>query len=119
MYINPKREEKHPKMSEKSSTGALEALISFARTVSDVDAAVDVIHKAIESPLVYSFSEILDVPFIKSMKQDPQYGQYYRLLELFAYGTYQDYLGEWGGRRRRDGVAADVAIQSSRVRIPS
>ena len=51
----------------KSLTSALDTLLVAARSLTDCESAVDLIRKAVDSPLVYSFSELLDVPLIMSV----------------------------------------------------
>lgn len=55
-------------MSEKSSTNALESFINQAKSLANVESAVDLVAKVVESPLVHSFGEILEIPIIKSVK---------------------------------------------------
>lgn len=54
-------------MGDKTSITILENLITQAKSVSDPESAVELINKVVESPQVYSFSEILEVPFFKSV----------------------------------------------------
>ena len=79
--------------AEKSSSAStLEQLLSLAESLNDKQSAADLVIRAIESPNVYSFSDLLEMPLFASLKNDSQYGIYYELLDLFAYGTYLQYL---------------------------
>jgi len=73
-------------------------------------AAAKLILDATGSPGVFVFGELLDVPSIQEVRarmcelprwvdsqciqlsQNDQYSGHYRLLQLFAYGSYEDYL---------------------------
>ncbi|GAA6013677.1 hypothetical protein JCM10207_004816 [Rhodosporidiobolus poonsookiae] len=49
------------------------------------------IEKAVAAPGIFVFSELLDQPSIKDLAVNEQHQAQYRLLELFAYGTWADY----------------------------
>jgi len=57
-------------------------------------AAAKLILDATSAPGVFVFGELLDTPSIQELLQNEQYGGHYRLLQLFAYGSYEDYLRE-------------------------
>lgn len=40
---------------------------------------------------VYVFAQLLELPNIRELQKSPEHESSYALLELFAYGTYQDY----------------------------
>ena len=48
-------------------TNHIDQYLNTAKTISDYETAADLIKKAIESPLVYSFSELLELPFFQSV----------------------------------------------------
>jgi hypothetical protein len=52
-------------MADKNTV--LDHYLNLANNVSDFASAADLIIKVIESPSVYSFSEILEAPFINSV----------------------------------------------------
>jgi COP9 signalosome complex subunit 7 len=56
-------------------------------------AAVTVIKQALEAPGVYVFGELLDMPNIQELSSGP-HAPYFNLLNVFAYGTYNDYMGK-------------------------
>lgn len=68
-------------MADKNS--ALDYYLNLANNISDFTSAADLIIKVIESPTIYSFSEILEVPFISSVNNfnfifnSKQYFYYY------------------------------------------
>ena len=54
-------------MSEKSVTQGLDYYVNIAKSLNDVESAVELINKVVESPLIYSFSEIIETKFISSV----------------------------------------------------
>ena len=54
-------------MTEKSFTNTIEHFLEIAKNLNDLDSAVDLIKKVVESPVIYSFSELLEVPLIASV----------------------------------------------------
>ena len=54
-------------MSEKPSTNALDNFLSTARSINDYTSAIELIKKVIDSSVVYSFGELLEVPLIDSV----------------------------------------------------
>lgn len=54
-------------MSEKPSTNALDNFLTTARSLSDYPSATELIKKVIDSPVVYSFGDLLEVPLIDSV----------------------------------------------------
>ncbi|XP_020294568.1 COP9 signalosome complex subunit 7 isoform X2 [Pseudomyrmex gracilis] len=75
--------------SEKASN-PLEQFVLLAKTAKGA-AAIELIRQAVETPGVHVFGELLDMPNIKELENGP-YVQYWNTLNLFAYGTYKDYL---------------------------
>jgi hypothetical protein len=55
------------------------------------------IHPLHTYPDVHVFAELLDVPSIRELMESP-HAPYYELLNIFARGTYQDYVGEHSRR---------------------
>ncbi|KAA0202085.1 hypothetical protein HAZT_HAZT001808 [Hyalella azteca] len=55
-------------------------------------AAVQLIKEALEAPGLYVFAELLQMPNIKELNSVVEYSSYYRLVEVFAFGVYEDYL---------------------------
>lgn len=47
----------------------------------------------LEAPGVYVFGELLDMPNVRELA-DSDFASTFRLLTVFAYGTYADYLAE-------------------------
>ncbi|XP_024870499.1 COP9 signalosome complex subunit 7 isoform X5 [Temnothorax curvispinosus] len=76
--------------TEKSANNPLEQFVLLAKTAKGA-AAIELIRQAVETPGVHVFGELLDMPNIKELENGP-YVQYWNTLNLFAYGTYKDYL---------------------------
>ncbi|WVR00198.1 hypothetical protein IAU59_007340 [Kwoniella sp. CBS 9459] len=68
----------------------LEPFLLLARSTKGA-AAAKIIMDATAAPGVYVFSELLGLPNIQELANDPTYGNHHRLLQLFAYGTLADY----------------------------
>ncbi|XP_062985058.1 COP9 signalosome complex subunit 7a isoform X1 [Elgaria multicarinata webbii] len=59
-------------------------------------ALASLIHQVLEAPGIYVFGELLDMPNVRELA-DSEFSPVFRLLTVFAYGTYSDYLaGEAG-----------------------
>jgi hypothetical protein len=54
-------------MSDKPSSNILENFVNLVKSINDPEQAIELIMKIIESPSVYSFSEILEIPLISSV----------------------------------------------------
>ncbi|KAF7385452.1 hypothetical protein HZH68_013882 [Vespula germanica] len=76
--------------TEKSTSNPLEQFVLLAKTAKGA-AALELIRQAVETPGVHVFGELLDMPNIKELESGP-YVQYWNTLNLFAYGTYKQYL---------------------------
>jgi len=77
-------------MSEKVNTGnPLEQFVLLAKNAKGA-AALELVKQALEAPGVFVFGELLDMPNIQDLENTPN-APYFRLLTLFAYGTYRQY----------------------------
>ncbi|XP_012879104.1 PREDICTED: COP9 signalosome complex subunit 7a [Dipodomys ordii] len=56
-------------------------------------ALATLIHQVLEAPGVYVFGELLDMPNVRELAES-EFASTFRLLTVFAYGTYADYLAE-------------------------
>merc|ERR1712116_87278 len=79
-------------MTEKviSPTSPLEQFVLLAKSAKGA-AAVELVKQALEAPGVYVFGELLDMPNIIEL-QGEQFQSYFDMLNLFAFGTYRQYL---------------------------
>ena len=82
-------------MPEHMSPGAaLESFVLLANGAKGA-AAISLINQVLEAPGVYVFGELLDHANIVDLNQSHVDGpSYLRLLEIFAYGTYSDYIND-------------------------
>ncbi|XP_069947728.1 COP9 signalosome complex subunit 7b isoform X3 [Cherax quadricarinatus] len=81
-------------MGEKpNQTNPVEQYILLAKQAKGA-AAVQLVKQVLEAPEVYVFGELMDMPNITNLKNNPQHAPYFELLQLFAYGVYGDYIKE-------------------------
>ena len=81
-------------MPELGSTSPLEAYVLLANGAKNA-AAVGLVQQVLEAPGVYVFGELLDHTNIKDLETNtstPNAKGYFDLLNVFAYGTYGEYL---------------------------
>lgn len=74
-----------------TTTTPLEQFVLLAKQAKGA-AAVGLIKQALEAPGVYVFGELLDMPNIQELGESGPHQLYLSLLNLFAYGTYKQYL---------------------------
>ncbi|KAE8254694.1 hypothetical protein A4X13_0g3309 [Tilletia indica] len=77
--------------SSAAALAALEPYLLLAKSARGAGAA-KLIEQATSAPGCYVFGELLDVEGIKQLASSSEHASSYHLLELFAYGTYPDYL---------------------------
>ena len=80
-------------MPEHSSTSALEAFVLLANGAKNA-AAVNLVQQVLEASGVYVFGELFDHPNIEALENSESGNGYFRLLKIFAYGIYADYLSD-------------------------
>ncbi|GAA5850241.1 hypothetical protein JCM3766R1_001370 [Sporobolomyces carnicolor] len=68
----------------------LEPFTLLAKSARGAGAA-NLISQAVSAPGVYVFSELLHLDSIRQLATHDQHSKQYKLLELFAYGTWNDY----------------------------
>ncbi|KAJ3219690.1 COP9 signalosome complex subunit 7a [Dinochytrium kinnereticum] len=71
-------------------SNSLQTFLLLAKSAKGT-ACTQLIQDALNANGVFVFAELLEVPNVKELQQSPQFKQYYDLLSLFAYGTYEDY----------------------------
>ncbi|XP_006637820.1 COP9 signalosome complex subunit 7b isoform X2 [Lepisosteus oculatus] len=74
----------------KCPSSSLEQFILLARNTKG-SALIALINQVLEAPGVYVFGELLDLPCVQELSEGPNKG-YFQLLNVFAYGTYLDYI---------------------------
>ncbi|KAG5891354.1 hypothetical protein JTB14_034420 [Gonioctena quinquepunctata] len=72
------------------SGNALEQFVILAKSAKGA-ACTELVKQALEAPGVYVFGELLDMPNIVEMEKTSD-KKYWNTLELFAFGTYKDYV---------------------------
>jgi COP9 signalosome complex subunit 7 len=70
---------------------AIEPFVELAKTTSGPLALCGVIDRCLRSRDVFVFGELLDLPQVQSLASTAAYQAHFSTLNLFAYGTYQDY----------------------------
>eukprot|EP01132_Coremiostelium_polycephalum_P011222 gene11222-13748_t len=72
-------------------------------------ACVAVVEQALNHPTIYVFGELLDMPNIQQLQQT-EFKQYYDLLYIFAYGTYNEY------KNKKDSLPALTPQMTTKLR---
>lgn len=72
---------------------ALEPFLLLSKSATSPRAAADLITHATSAPNTYVFAELLATPNILALRDHPDYIPHLKLLEIFAWGTFQDYQG--------------------------
>ena len=81
-------------MPDPSSNSSLETYVLLANGAKGAG-AVGLVQQVLEASGVYVFGELLDHPNIKELQAGtsaPNAKEYYDLMNIFAYGTYEDYI---------------------------
>ncbi|XP_050310946.1 COP9 signalosome complex subunit 7b isoform X2 [Anthonomus grandis grandis] len=76
-------------VDKSTTTNALEQFVVLAKSAKGA-ACVELVKQALEAPGVYVFGELLDSPNVADLLNTHKI--YLSTLNLFAYGTYKDYL---------------------------
>ncbi|GJJ74498.1 COP9 signalosome complex subunit 7 [Entomortierella parvispora] len=80
-----------PAESFKSLFGQrLEPYLALSKSAKGA-ACAQLIRDVLAAPGVMVFGELLDMPNVVELKNSPEHSRFHRLLEIFAYGTFQDY----------------------------
>ncbi|XP_078524301.1 COP9 signalosome complex subunit 7b isoform X1 [Lissotriton helveticus] len=75
---------------QKSSSNVLEQFLILARSTKG-SALPALVSQVLEAPGVYVFGDLLEIPCVQELAEGPN-AAYLQLLNLFAYGTYKDYV---------------------------
>ncbi|KAL7991127.1 hypothetical protein Chor_014557 [Crotalus horridus] len=75
---------------QKPASNHLEQFILLAKGTSG-SALIALINQVLEAPGVYVFGELLELTNVREIAKGPN-AAYFQLLNLFAYGTYPDYV---------------------------
>ena len=80
-------------MEQQRAINALESYILLSKDAKAPRAAADLILRATSDPNTFVFAELLHMPNIHALKDSDEYGAHYKLLQIFAWGTWPDYQG--------------------------
>ncbi|KAI8813469.1 hypothetical protein BJ742DRAFT_788417 [Cladochytrium replicatum] len=97
-----------------STSHKLEPFLLLSKSARGA-ATVQLVLDALNAPGVYVFGELIETPSVDALKNDPSTLGVYTLLQLFAYGTYQDYLRE----RAAGNVPGLSPVQQKKLRYLS
>ncbi|KAF4548453.1 COP9 signalosome complex subunit 7a-like protein [Elsinoe fawcettii] len=79
-------------MEQQKSLSALYPFLALCKSASSPRQAADIVTQATSAPNTFVFAELLSTPAIQSLRADAQHNAHYKLLELFTWGTWHDYL---------------------------
>jgi COP9 signalosome complex subunit 7 len=80
-------------MEQIKALNALEPFLALSKSATSPRAASDLIVQATSAPNTYVFAELLQTPNIQNLRSVEEYSSYLALLEIFAWGTWEDYKG--------------------------
>ena len=80
-------------MEQQRALNALEGYLALSKTANSPRAAADLVTQATSAANTFVFAELLQTPKIQALNQSPEHAPYLRLLEIFAWGTWADYIG--------------------------
>ncbi|XP_057304560.1 COP9 signalosome complex subunit 7a-like isoform X1 [Hydractinia symbiolongicarpus] len=70
---------------------SLEPFLLLAKNARGA-AAAQLIRQACDAPGVYVFGELIEIDSIKELESNPEFSKDWKLLQLYAYGKYSDYI---------------------------
>src|SRR5690349_6008253 len=73
------------------STSSLEQFLILSKATRGL-AAVELIKQVLEHPQIFVFGELLDQPNIVDLEKVAEHEPFVRLLKLFAFGVYSDFV---------------------------
>ncbi|OXV05715.1 hypothetical protein Egran_06517, partial [Elaphomyces granulatus] len=81
---------------DQTHSRALEALQPFIHLTTSSSSSsprfvADIIRNAISNPHTYVFAELLETSAVQALRSVAEYQGYLTLLEIFAWGTWQEY----------------------------
>ncbi|KAL9063681.1 MAG: hypothetical protein Q9157_008132 [Trypethelium eluteriae] len=79
-------------MEQNRALNALEPFLALSKSATSARAAADLITQATSASHTFVFAELLQTPNIQALAQNKEYASHLKLLEIFAWGTWQDYL---------------------------
>lgn len=80
--------------TQQKALNALEPYILLSKSANSPRAAADLVTQATTAPNTFVFAELLQTPNIQSLQTaSKEYAPYLTLLQIFAWGTWSDYIG--------------------------
>ena len=80
-------------MDQSKAINALAPFIALAKSANSPRAAADLVSQATSSPNTYVFAELLQQPNIQALAKNEQYASSLKLLQTFAWATWESYKG--------------------------
>jgi len=78
-------------MEQTKALNALEPFLALSKSATSPRAASDLVVQATSAPNTYIFAELLQTPNIQNLRDSQDYASHLALLEIFAWGTWEDY----------------------------
>jgi COP9 signalosome complex subunit 7 len=78
-------------MEQHKALNALEPFLALSKSATSPRAAADLITQATTAPQTFVFAELLQTRNIQALAGHAEYAAHLKLLEIFAWGTWQDY----------------------------
>lgn len=79
-----------------SSKQQLEQFLILAKSAKGA-ALLELVKQALEARDLYFFGELLELDIIRELEGDPKSLPHFKLLNIFAYGTFKDYMAQASG----------------------
>ena len=78
-------------MDQSRALNALAPFLALAKSATSPRASADLVTQATSAQNTYVFAELLQQPNVQALKGNEQYGNFYDLLTVFAWGTWEGY----------------------------
>nr|POE79767.1 cop9 signalosome complex subunit 7a [Quercus suber] len=78
-------------MDQSRALNALAPFLALAKSATSPRAAADLVSQATSAPNTTVFAELLQQPNIHALASNEEYGSAHQLLQIFAWGTWDDY----------------------------
>ncbi|KAF1944640.1 hypothetical protein EJ02DRAFT_371072 [Clathrospora elynae] len=81
-------------MEQTKALNALEPFLALTKSATSPRAASDLVVQATSAPNTYVFAELLQTTNIQNLRSSEEYAPYLTLLEIFAWGSWEDYKAQ-------------------------
>ncbi|GAB7351778.1 hypothetical protein MBLNU459_g2353t1 [Dothideomycetes sp. NU459] len=98
-------------MEQTRALNALAPFLALSKSANSPRAAADLVVQATSAQNTYVFGELLQTSTVQALRRDAQFAAHYQLLELFAWGTWQDY------QARSSSLPALTEAQQHKLRL--